>query len=125
MGIYQDKHQRLRSYRNLVLDMLESFKEYHFSVIPRKKNAIVDALEVFASVFKIHTYPKGKYEIEVKHMPTILDNMDHWEVFDDDKQINKFMEMSEEFENVSIDQVNMFEKEDNAEPILESPGCLM
>lgn len=34
------------------------------------------------------------------------------------------MEMSKEFENLSVDQVNMFEKEDNTEPILESPGYL-
>ena len=35
-GSYQDKHPKLRSYRNLVLDLLEIFKEYHLSVIPRK-----------------------------------------------------------------------------------------
>lgn len=34
-GSYQAKHPRLRSYKKLVLDLLESFKEYHFSVIPR------------------------------------------------------------------------------------------
>ena len=33
-GRYQAKSPRLRSYRNLMLDFLESFKEYHFSVIP-------------------------------------------------------------------------------------------
>jgi hypothetical protein len=122
-GSYQAKHPRLRSYRNLVLDLLENFKEYHFSVIPRKKNVIVDALAVSASVFKIPIYPNKKYEIEVKHKPAIPDNVNHWQVFDDDKQISRFMEMSEEFENVSIDQENMFEKE-NAEPVPESPEYL-
>jgi ribonuclease HI len=52
-GSYQAKHPRLRSYRNLVLDLLEFFKEYHLTVIPRKKNVIVDALAVSSSVFKI------------------------------------------------------------------------
>ena len=58
-GSYQAKHPRLRSYRNMVLDLLESFKEYHFSVIPRKKNFIVDALAVSTSVFKINVYPNS------------------------------------------------------------------
>lgn len=49
---YQSKHLILRSYRNLVLDLLEYFKEYHLIVIPRKENVDVDALAVSASVFK-------------------------------------------------------------------------
>ena len=74
---YQAKHPRLRSYRNLVLDLLESFKEYHLSVIPRKENGIVDALAVLASVFKITVYPNKQYKIEVKHKLAIQDNVDH------------------------------------------------
>ena len=82
---YQDKHQRLRSYRNLVLDLLEDFKECHLIVIQRKENVIVDALVVSTSLFKLVIYPNKKYEIEVRHRPSILDNVDHWQVFDDDK----------------------------------------
>lgn len=52
---------------------------------------IVDALEVSASNFKILAYSNKKYEIEFKHKPIIPDNLDHWQVFDDDKQINRFM----------------------------------
>ena len=123
-GIYQAKHPRLRSYRNLVLDLLENFKEYHLSVIPRKKNVIPDALVVSASVFKIPAYPNKKYEIKIKYRSAIPDNVDHWKVFDDDKQINIFMKMYKEFDNLNVDQVKMFEKENNVEPILESPGYL-
>jgi hypothetical protein len=85
---------------------------------------IVDALVVSASIFKIPTYPNKKYEIEVKHRPAFPDNIVHWQVFDDDKQINRFMQMSEEFDNLSVDEVNMFEKDGNTEPILESHGYL-
>ena len=35
-GSYQAKHLRLRSYRNLVLDLLEGFREHQFTVILRK-----------------------------------------------------------------------------------------
>ena len=54
----------------------------------------------------------------------IPDNVDHWQVFDDDKLISRFMEMFEEFGNVSIDQVNMFEKDDSIEPVAEPPEYL-
>ena len=87
-GSYQAKHPRLRSHKNLVLDLLEYFKGYHLTVIPRKENNIVDALVVSASVFKISVYPNKEYKIEVKHRSTILNNVDHWKVFDDDKKIN-------------------------------------
>ena len=50
IGTYQAKHPRMRAYRNLVLDLLESFKEYQLSVIPRSQNHIVDSLVVAASV---------------------------------------------------------------------------
>ena len=56
-SIYQANHPRLRSYRNLLLDLLEDFKEYHFTVIPRKGNIAADALAVSASVFHVPEYP--------------------------------------------------------------------
>ena len=74
-GIYQSKHPRLRAYRNLVLDILEEFSKYNFSMIPRGKNQIADALATSALVFKIPIFPNQKYEIEVKHRPTIPDNI--------------------------------------------------
>ena len=51
-GIYHTKHLRLRSYKNLVMDLLESFKECHLSIIQRRKNAIAHALVVSASVLR-------------------------------------------------------------------------
>jgi ribonuclease HI len=97
-GIYQYKHPRLRAYRNLVLDLLEEFSENNLSVIPRGENQIVDAL-----VFKILSFPNKKYEIEVKHRPEVPDNIKYWQVFEDDKQVESFLQMSDEFANVNID----------------------
>ena len=65
----------MRDYRNLVLDLLEGFKEYQIFVIPRHQNTIVDALAVATSTFKIPIHPNKKYEIEVKHRPAIPDNV--------------------------------------------------
>lgn len=81
----------MRSYRNLVLDLLKGFKEYHISVIARDKNVIVHALAVSSSIFSIPIYPNEKYEIEVKHRPTIPNNVGYWQVFDYDKKINRFL----------------------------------
>ena len=58
---YQAKHPRLRSYRNLVLDLLEGFKEHQINIIPRKENIAVDALAVSTSVFQVPKHPNEKY----------------------------------------------------------------
>ena len=35
-GIYEEKHPKMRSYRNLVLELLEEFDEYTISLIPKE-----------------------------------------------------------------------------------------
>jgi len=52
-GVYQEKHPRMRSYRNLVLDLLKIFEGYQLTAIPRGHNVIANALAVAASLFKI------------------------------------------------------------------------
>ena len=91
---------------------------------PKKEKCHCSCPSSFCQCFKIHVYLNKKYEIEIKHKPVIPDNVDHWQVFDDDKLISRFMEMFEEFGNVSIDQVNMFEKDDSIEPVAEPPEYL-
>jgi hypothetical protein len=68
-----------------VLDLLEDFKEYNLADIPIKENVTIDALVVLVSFFKIPAYLNKKYNIKVKYKPVIPDNVDHWQVFDDDK----------------------------------------
>ena len=69
------------------------------------------------SVFQILVYPNKQYKIKVRNRPSIPESVDHWNVFDDDKHITIFMQMSGEFRNVKIDQENMFEEEESVEPI--------
>ena len=115
-GSYQAKHLRLRLYRNLVLDLLEGFKEHQLTIIPRKENVAVDALAVSASLFQDPKHPNEQYQIEVRNRASILDNVDHWKVFEDDKQINRFLQMYGEFENLKINQENIFEKNESSAP---------
>ena len=110
-GVYQAKHPRMGAYRNVVLDLLQDIQEYKFVTIPREHNVIADALVVSASLFKIPIYPNKKYEIQVKHMPAVPDNLKYWQVFEDDQQINRFLTTSCEFENCFINEENMNEKD--------------
>jgi len=85
-----------------VLDLLEEFSEYNLSMIPWGQNQIADALATSASVFKIPIFSNIKYEIEVKHRPMIPNNIKYWKVFEDDKHVERFLQMSDEFANVNI-----------------------
>jgi ribonuclease HI len=56
---YQAKHPRLRSYRNEVWDLIDSFfSAFNISFIPREKNTVADSLATSASNFKVPLPPK-------------------------------------------------------------------
>jgi ribonuclease HI len=104
-NIYQAKHPRLRTYRNEVWDLIDSFfLAFNISFIPRKENTMVDSLVVSASHFRVPLPPKLKYDVEVKYRPSIPDNVKHWKVFEDDLEIKKFLESVDEFSALHIDQ---------------------
>ena len=84
-GVYQAKHPRMRSYGNLVLDLLKYFDGYQLTKLSRDQNMTSNALDVAASIFNFPIHLNMKYEIEVKHRPAFPDNIKYWEVFDDDQ----------------------------------------
>ena len=72
----QAKHPRLRSYRNCVWDLIENFfssMNVHF--VPRNENQQVDALAKAASTFTPPTAFKLKYHIQMRHQPSIPNNI--------------------------------------------------
>jgi len=73
-------------------------------------------LAVSVIIFRVPEHPKEKYQIEVRHRPSIPNNVEHWQVFEDDEWINRFLQRSGEFENVKIDQENMYNKGESAKP---------
>ena len=89
-----------------MLELLEEFDEYIISLIPREQNSIANSLASSASLFKILIYPKKEYQIQVKHRPSILDNVKNWQVFEDNHQIKRFLENEEEFINTQTDEEN-------------------
>jgi len=50
-----------------MLDMLEMFQAYSFTIKTRDQNSIVDSLVVSASLFVIPIHSSEKYEVEVCH----------------------------------------------------------
>jgi hypothetical protein len=72
-------------------------------VIPSGKIQIADALATSASMLKIPIFPNRKYEFEVKHIPIVPDNIKYWQVFEDEKHVEIFLQMRDEFTNMNID----------------------
>jgi hypothetical protein len=56
-----------------------------------------------------------RYEIEMRYIPSIPDNIKYWQLFEDDQQIKIFMEVIDEFSNTHIDLYD----EENGETITE------
>lgn len=61
------------------------------------------SLAMFASTSKLPFQPDHQYTVEVRHRPAILDNLKSWQVFANDKKINNFLTLEEEFVNSNID----------------------
>jgi ribonuclease HI len=119
-NIYQAKHPRLRSYRNEVWDLIDSFfLAFNISFIPREENTVVDSLVVSASNFRIPLPPRLRYDVEVKYRPSIPDNVKHWKVFEDDLEIKRFLETVDEFSALHIDQDHDSENDLHADVFLK------
>jgi hypothetical protein len=82
------------------------FSSINVHFIPLTKNLQDDALAKAASTFTPPTTFKLKYHIEIRHRPSIPDNIQHWQVFEDDEQIKKFLEAVAEFSETHTDQEN-------------------
>jgi hypothetical protein len=55
-------------------------------------------------MFMLPTVLKLKYHIEMRHRPSVPNNVQHYQVFEDDEQIKQFLEMVDEFSETHIDQ---------------------
>lgn len=57
-----------------------------------------------ASTFRPPINPRLRNEVEMRHMPSVPDNIKHWQVFEDDQQIHKFLTTIEDFQGTEINQ---------------------
>lgn len=126
---YQTKNKRLKSYRNKVWDEIESFDAFSIQAFPREQNTKADSLAVSASLLLPHPeFEKDVYIVEMIYQPSVPDNNQNWQVFDDDKHIISFLEGTGTFSNSSFDgnhsltsQQNIKE-EDKESEILQLKG---
>ena len=82
-------------------DLVENyFEAFNIQYISREENILDDSLAVVAITFKPPINPRLGYEIEIRHRPSILENVKHWQVFEYDEQINQFLTMIGKFEDV-------------------------
>jgi len=128
-GEFQAKHPRMRAYHNAVLDILKLFSDYTLTCVPRIQNGVADGLAKAASNLKILMNSSNKYGIYVKHHPTIPDNQRCCQFFQDDEEINDFLQNKGKFKDTSIDtehddgnddlqmnQMEVFQLKDNIIP---------
>ena len=86
-GEYSKKNPRLREYKNSALDLLKTFDKYQLTFIPRAQKCVANELAFVASNWKI-PHAIEEYNVKVKNRPTMLDNINHWQVFE---VMNKLM----------------------------------
>ncbi|MDW3502933.1 hypothetical protein NQ272_27655, partial [Escherichia coli] len=80
----------------------DSFSSFCISYIPRVKNQLADSLAMSASMFIPPMPPRLTYEIQVKYRPSLPDNVKYWKVFEDDDEVNRFLQVIDELSDVQI-----------------------
>jgi ribonuclease HI len=100
---FATKNEKLKRYRDVAQALSKSFRKISIEAVPREENHVADALAVSASTLQPCEGPLHDLcRMEVLFRPSIPDNLEHWQVFEDDDQIIRFMENSKEFTNTQV-----------------------
>jgi hypothetical protein len=97
----------LKAYRDEVWKVQDFFSIFEISYIPRDMNQLVNSLVVSSSMFIPPMPPRLSYEIQVKYRPSFPNNIQYWKVFEDDDELNIFLQVVDEFSNMHVDQQNL------------------
>jgi ribonuclease HI len=108
---FQAKHVRLKAYRDEVLEAIKSFADFKITFLPRAMNEVADSLAISACAFIPPLPHKLSYEIQVRHRPSLPDNVKFWKVFEDDTELTRFLAVVDEFAELQIDQDNEHDDE--------------
>jgi len=106
-GNFVTNDHRLRAYRGAAIGILNTFSESQLTKISRNHNLHAHSLATFANTCKLPFVPNHHFTTEIKHRPTVPDNVKHWQVFESDIQINNFLTLQEEFSSIKIDANTM------------------
>ena len=77
---------------------------------------MVDSLAFTSNNFKFPLDVKATYDVQIKNRPSIPNNIKYWQVFEDDKEIHKFLECVEEFSDIQIDDEQEIVENQNSNP---------
>lgn len=73
-------------------DLINNFEAFNIQSVPRRIHVVVDALVVLESSLQpLEKSKLKKFFIELVAIPTILDNVTNFQVFQDDQQILEFI----------------------------------
>jgi ribonuclease HI len=104
-NVYQTKHPRLKNYRNEVWDLIDSFfLAFNISFIQREENDPADFQAFSTSLFEAPALPADRSEVKIRYRPSVPDNVKHWKVFEDDQEIEKFLQLVDDFSALHIDE---------------------
>ena len=79
--LYKVKNPKLKNYRDEVRNIVDLyFSAFNLQHISREVNELADSLAIAASNFKIPLDIKTAYEVQIKHRPSILDKIKHWQI---------------------------------------------
>jgi ribonuclease HI len=100
------KSERLKGYRNTIWAMMDDFDALNLIAIPREQNSKADELAVAASTLSVpDSLIDENISVEVIFRPSVPDNLNHWQVFEDDKQVINFLTHMHEFSDFGIDTI--------------------
>ena len=85
-------------------DEIEYFDAFSAFTIPCEQNSKADCLTVSASLLIPHPkFNRDVYTIEMIHRPSVPNNDQHWQVFDDDGKIIAFLKGRPSFSNLKFE----------------------
>jgi ribonuclease HI len=89
---YEVKKEKLKCYAKIVSKLMDSFNFFNIYFIPREKNQKDDALAAFASLFNTEDCQgQGTYHVKTIFRPSIPDNQECLQVFENDEYVVKFI----------------------------------
>jgi ribonuclease HI len=106
-NIYQAKQLRLKKYINEMWEFFDNlFLSFNITFIDINLNQHEDSLALVASNLRTPIFPNLRFEIEVRHRPSIPDSIKKWQLLKYDQDIKRFLETIVEFSTISIDPDN-------------------
>ena len=92
---YNIKKEKLKSYAKRVWDLIQKFDYFNIIIIPREKNQKVDSIEVLASLFILRSSFHDSCHVKMIFHPSIPDNQNFWQVFENEEHIVEFLMSTE------------------------------